>query len=274
MQSPLESSEMPWVSKPGALRYWRERACLTVPELAKRAGVSERTIYAHESDKPHTSQIETFNRLVEALKKFGCTIAALAVHDEEQSRAKPTDEAQREVDDTSTPELGTLSRRAQRERQLGLHRQVLRTPSESYELLGLDRFKKCLSRPRAYDGKRFAVHGVVDEYMGIPPAARRILKCDDGGRFRVTRNVAPDLLLYTTAFAVTAADADRLDDALDGSSISVLVRLVHAPPDGDWKGFVWFEKSPKPREFAFVVERFLADGEVLKELPPKAFSKV
>jgi len=155
-----------------------------------------------------------------------------------------------------------------------LHRQVLRTPSEAYELLGLDRFKKCLSRPRAYDGKRFAVHGVVDEYMGIPPAARRVLKCDDGGRFRVIRKVAPDLLLYTTVFAVTAADADRLDDALDGSSISLLVRLVHAPPDGDWKGFIWFEKSPKPREFAFVVERFLTDGEVLKELPPKAFSKV
>jgi DNA-binding XRE family transcriptional regulator len=264
---------MPWVSKPGALRYWRERACLTVSELAKRAGVSERTIYAHESEKPHTSQIETFNRLVEALKKVGCTIAALAIHDEEQSRAKPADEAPRALDDTLTPELGTLSRRAQRERQLGLHRQILRTPTETYELLGLDRFKKCLSRPGAYDGKRFAVHGVVDEYMGIPPAARRVLRCDDGGRFRVIRRVALDLINYTTVFAVTGADADRLDQALDGPAISLLVRLVHAPSEGDWKGFVWFEKSPKPREFAFVMERLLQSGEVLKELPPEPFTQ-
>jgi len=85
------------------------------------------------------------------------------------------------------------------------------------------------------NGKRFAIHGVVDEYMGIPPAARRVLECVDGGRFRIVRNVAPDLLFYSTVFAVTADDANRLDRALDGPPVSVLVRLFHAPPTADWR---------------------------------------
>jgi hypothetical protein len=109
--------------------------------------------------------------------------------------------------------------------------------------------------------------------MGIPPAARRVLGCVDGGKFRVVRHVAPDLVHYATIFAVTADDANRLDRALDGAPISVVVRLFHAPPTTDWPGFYWFEKSPKPREFAFVVERFLESSEVLKEVPAKGSEK-
>jgi transcriptional regulator with XRE-family HTH domain len=262
---------MPWLSKPGALRYWRERACLTVPELAKRAGVSERTIYALEADKSHASQLDTFKRVLEALKKTGCTMDAIAVHDDDERPASSNPTAA--ADDATAPELGTLSRRAQRERRLGLHQQLLRSSVETFDLLGLDRFKKCLSRPHANNGKRFAIHGVVDEYMGIPPAARRVLECVDGGRFRIVRNVAPDLLFYSTVFAVTADDANRLDRALDGPPVSVLVRLFHAPPTADWPGFYWFEKSPKPHEFAFVVERFLESGEVSEEVPGKGSPK-
>ncbi len=265
-------TQMPWLSKPGAVRFWRERACLTVPELAKRAGISERTVYALEADKPHASQLDTFKRILEALKKAGCTMEAIAVHlDDDKPAAAPM--LARTVDDASAPELGTLSRRAQRERRLGLHQQILREGGAAFDLLGLDRFKKCLSRPHAYNGQRFAVHGVIDEYMGIPAAARRVLGCIDGGKFRVVRHVAPDLLFYATIFAVTADDANRLDRALDGAPVSVLVRLCHAPPAPDWSGFYWFEKSPKPREFAFVVERFLESTELVKEVPSKGSEK-
>lgn len=263
---------MPWVSKPGAVRFWRERACLTVPELAKRAGVSERTVYALEADKPHASQLATFKLIVEALKKAGCSMDAIAVHvDDDKSASAAV--MPHTVDDASAPELGTLSRRAQRERRLGMHQQVVRSGSETFELLGLDRFKKCLSRPAAYNGRRFVVHGTVDEYMGIPPAARRVLDCVDGGKFRVVRHVEPDLLHYTTIFAVTSEHANRLDRALDGEPVDVIVRLVHSPASREWPGFYWFEKSPKPREFAFVVERFLDRAELLKELPSKGSEK-
>ena len=253
-----------WTSKPGALKVWRERACLTVQELAKESGISVRTIYALESDKPRVATIETLTRLVDVLKNVGCTIRALATHsdDGEDEPAEAT------ADDASAPELGTLSRRARRERQFGLHQQALRSSGEVFDLLGLDRFKRCLSRPHAHDGKRFALHGTVDEYMGIPPAARKILKCKDGGRFRIIRTVAPGLLFYTTVYATTTEHANALEAALEGSPISLLVRLLHAPPDGAWTGFYWFEKTPKPREFAYVLERFLEQGEVLKELPP------
>jgi transcriptional regulator with XRE-family HTH domain len=274
MHIPLESTEMAWVSKPGAVRYWRERACLTVPELAKRTGLSARTIYNIEREE-HASHLETFNRVVDALRKVGCTMAAIAtqVEDESTDVAATAQQTPRVVDDGAAPELGTLSRRAQRERRLELHHQVLRAGNEVFPLLGLDRFKRCLSRPHAHDGKRFAIHGVVDEYMGIPPAARKMLDCVDGGRFRVLRHVAPELLFYATVFAVTAEDANRLEAALDGEPISLVVRLLHAPPNGEWHGFLWFEKTPKPREFALVVEGFLDHAEVLKELPTELSEK-
>jgi transcriptional regulator with XRE-family HTH domain len=254
---------MPWISKQGALRRWRERACLTVPELAKRAKVSVRTIYTIEADEPHVCHLDTLNRLADALKKTGCAVVELAVQADEA-----TQQTEKSViDDTSAPELGTLSRRAQRERKLGLHRQALQSADGTFELMGLDRFKKCLSRPQAYANQVFAVHGTIDDYMGIPLAARRQLHCADGGRFRIVRNVAADLVFYTTIFATTAELANHLDQAVEGPPVSVLVRVVYLPADGEWKGLLWFERTPKPREFAFVVDRVLPAGKVMKELP-------
>src|SRR5215471_21489589 len=100
---------MPWLSRPGAVRFWRERACLTVPELAKRAGISERTVYALEADKPHASQLDTFKRVVEVLKKSGCAMDAIAVHVEADEPASAPTTPARTVDDALAPELGTLS---------------------------------------------------------------------------------------------------------------------------------------------------------------------
>jgi hypothetical protein len=156
------------------------------------------------------------------------------------------------------------------ERRLGLHQQALRTPKETFDLLGLDRFKRVFSRPKAHAGQRFAVHGFVDEYMGLPDPAARVLKAKDGGRFRVWRDVADGLRFYTTVFARTAARADRMMTLLDTDKpVSLLVTVLHAPARGDWTGFFWFEHPPKPRDLAFVIEEFLPTAEVLLNLPPE-----
>src|SRR5262249_10791332 len=142
------------------------------------------------------------------------------------------------------------------------------TARADHNLLGLDRFKRCFTRPKAHAGNEFAVVGTVDEYMGLPPPVSKVLKAKDGARFRVWRDVAQGLRFYATVFARTAKHADRMLAHLDdGKAVALQVRVIHVPPKGGWRGFLWFEHPPKSRDFALVIEEFLSAGEVLKEVP-------
>jgi hypothetical protein len=256
---------MPWAPKAGALKFWRERRRLTKVTLAAESGISDRQIRAFESKKPpatmYESTLDAFAGVLSVRRHdlavwvdHGFVPAESEVHEPKIEPVAPTSAP-------SLPPLGRLSRYAKKERELGLSRQRAKTPSGEVDLLGLDWFKRCFSRPKAFDSQRFVVHGVVDEFMGIPDAAAKVIGAEPGmgAKFRVSREVAEGLPFYATVFAPTSLLADQIMEHLDDRErpTTLIARVLFAPPKADWKGFYIFEEAPRPREFAYVVEQIV-----------------
>jgi hypothetical protein len=246
---------VPWVPIKGALKKQRVARKLDRRELAKKAGLRERTIRLHESAKaPATMQADTVKRL------------ALALQIERELFARWVDQALPEVidddqNDPSLPPVGTLGERARREREMG-KAAALETPSGQYELLGAARLKQCMTACALYKDQRFAVAGKVDNHESLPDPAAKVLDVEIGvgARFMLVRKIAKGLPLYATVFTREIDHTRRLIDCAEaGDKITVISRVVVAPPKDDWKGFFIFEKPPKPRPFAFVVEE-IVDG--------------
>jgi hypothetical protein len=162
------------------------------------------------------------------------------------------------------PRLGKLSENAKQERMLGLDCQTVIAPSGTYPLLGFNRFKLIWSRPKAHDGQRFAVQGKPDDYMGLNQSTAEALGTDDGGKFRVSRMVSEGLPFYATVFAASGEHFEALNAQLDRGLVTIIVRVLHKPPKGKFRGFFFYEdreegdsRKPTPRvpkDFAFVVE--------------------
>jgi transcriptional regulator with XRE-family HTH domain len=162
-----------WRPIRGALARLRAEKGLTAAALARRAGVSLRQITSICSKAPpKTIRVETLSSLAEAL---GCELSSLATWiddatgervgvadlDEWCSDTAPdplpavaapaaaTQPIDVSADDDLADELppmgGTLSTRARRERELGLHQETHLLPSGAVDLLGFDRFKRCFA---------------------------------------------------------------------------------------------------------------------------------
>jgi hypothetical protein len=155
------------------------------------------------------------------------------------------------------PPSGTLSRRAQRERELGRDGEKL----GEVELCGPTLLKRIGAACAAAEGQRLAFTGLVKEYDALPARAADVLQISvgHGARFLLARHVARGVPFYATVFTLTLAHTRALiDRAEDKARAALVARVVVKPAAGDWKGFFIFEKRPKPHPFAFVVEELLA----------------
>jgi hypothetical protein len=158
------------------------------------------------------------------------------------------------------PRAGTLSRRAQRERELGRDGAIVETRAGRLELLGPTLLKRCHAACAAVDGQRFAIGGVVQDYEALPARAAAMLgvPVGHGARFLLARNVARGVPFYATVFTRRLAHTQALVAAGESRARALVVaRVVVAEATGahaDWKGFFIFEKRPKPHPFAFVVD--------------------
>jgi transcriptional regulator with XRE-family HTH domain len=242
---------MTWVPVRGALRRLREAAKLEQRELAKRSGMTERTIRLLESKRaPKTMYASTAKALAGALR---CAPEDLATWVPLRRGADAGDE----IESLATlPQSSTLARRAERERALGRDAETL----AGHPLLGPTLLKRCHSACAAMEGQRLALAGVVSDYDGLPARAAALLgvKTGHGARFLFARNVARGVPFYATAFTRELAITRRLIDAGEKKArATAIVRVVVAEPAGDWKGFFIFEKRPRPHPFAFVVEELL-----------------
>jgi transcriptional regulator with XRE-family HTH domain len=243
---------MTWVPLKNALRKLREAAKLEQRELAKKSGLTERTIRLLESKRaPKTMYASSLKALAGTLK---CAPEDLATW---VSRRRGHD-ADDEIDSlVALPPASTLARRAQREQELGRGGEVFQTERGRYERLGPTLLKRCHAACAAVEGRTFAVSGTVKDYEALPARAAAVLDVSvgHGSRFLIARNVAKGVPFYATVFTRTLDHTRALLDAAEGKSkITLLVRVVVAPPAEDWKGFFIFEKRPKPHPFAFVVE--------------------
>lgn len=249
---------MTWVPIRGAVRALREAARLEQAELARRSGLTERTIRLLESRRaPRTMYASSVKALAGAL---ACAPEDLATW-VARPRGRDAD-----ADDTmaallALPPAGTLARRADRERALGRDGARLDTPAGPVALVGPTLLKRCHAACATVEGQRFAVAGVVQDWGALPPRAAAVLgaRVGHGSRFLVARNVARGVPFYATVFTRALAHTRRLLEAGEGRArVAVVVRVVVAPPDNDWKGFFVFEKRPRPHPWAFVVDDVLA----------------
>src|SRR5437899_10672916 len=105
---------MVWVPVKNAVRKLREAARLEQRELAKKAGLAERTIRLLESKRaPKTMYASSVKALAGVFK---CAPEELATW---VSRVRGHDASEELESLIALPPQGTLSRRAQRERELG-----------------------------------------------------------------------------------------------------------------------------------------------------------
>jgi transcriptional regulator with XRE-family HTH domain len=243
---------MTWVPIPHAVRKLREAAKLEQRELAKKSGLTERTIRLLESKRaPKTMYASSVKALAGTLK---CAPEDLATW-VSRVRGHDVDEEVQSV--IALPPASTLARRAQREQELGRDGETITTAGGRHELLGPTLLKRCHAACAAVEGQRFAVSGMVKDYEALPARAAAVLgvKVGHGSRFLLARNVAKGVPFYATVFTRSLDDTRAMIDLAEQKSrATVLCRVVVHPPADDWKGFFIFEKRPKPHPFAFLVE--------------------
>jgi len=275
-----------WILRKGALRRLRSGMRMTVQTLAAQSKVGERTLLRWESKHPPTSLQDGCVRNV---------ASKLKVWDETESRfrsGRPEDFADwsddlesrtskpRRVpaeplmdDDSGGPREGTLARRADIERELGRHAEVITLPSGTYPLVVLEMFKECSARYAELASEMFALSGELKDYRAIPQQAATLLKAERGrgaASFYILRNIrgttrdgkTKSTAFYATVFAPKGAHGKQLIRCQkEKLPVTVLARIVVAEPDGDWKGFTIFEKEQRHWSWAFVVD------EVVPALP-------
>jgi hypothetical protein len=91
----------------------------------------------------------------------------------------------------------------------------------------------------------------------IPTPAARVLgaKPGEGARCRIDRDVIKGLPVYVTVFAPRPDHTRYLLDAHRNEQwVTLIVRVLVRPEDGDWKGFLLFEKRSIARPWVLVVE--------------------
>jgi transcriptional regulator with XRE-family HTH domain len=242
---------MTWVPISGAVKKLREASRLEQRELAKKAGLSERTIRLLESKRaPKTMYASSVKALAGVFK---CAPEELATWVARKRGHDPSDELESLI---ALPPSGTLSRRAQREQELGRGGEQL----GGVELCGPTLLKRISAACALAEGQRFAFAGLVKEYEALPARAAAALEVEvgHGARFLLSRSVARGVPFYATVFTRDVAHTRSLIDHGERKTRAQLIaRVVVRPPGGDWKGFFVFEKRPKPHPFAFVVEELL-----------------
>jgi transcriptional regulator with XRE-family HTH domain len=252
---------VPWVPVKYALRRMRESRGWTLQDLVDKSRASERQLQTLESrNPPGFVRADTADRISAA---FGLRLLewnSWKADDRWILWVPHTKGDALDAEHLNLPPVGTLPRLAKMERELGLHEQMIETPDGPYEVLGLDRLNKCFTKPKAFEGHKFAVIGRVDQQQSLPSSAARVLDAepDVGAMFRISRAVAKRLPQYVTVCAVTDEHSDLLM-SLHGTPtpVTALVRVAFAPPAGAWRGFFIFEYPPRARKFAYVVERLL-----------------
>jgi transcriptional regulator with XRE-family HTH domain len=250
---------MTWVPIRGAVRALRQAAKLEQSELAKKSGLTERTIRLLESRRaPRTMYASSVKALAGVLT---CAPEELATWVTRPRRASDDGDDGDEFDALlALPTPSTLARRAHRERELGRDGEMIDTGAGRVELLGPTLLKRCHAACATVAGQRIAVAGVVKDYESLPARAAAVLGVEvgHGSRFLIARTVARGVPFYATVFTRRLAHTQALLRAAEARSrTTVVARVIIKKPSGEWKGFFIFEKRPKPHPFAFVVEEML-----------------
>jgi hypothetical protein len=262
---------MPWLLLPGTLRQLRRARQLDRRAAARMTGLAIATVRRHEESALATRglQDETVRRYAAA---YGCAPEAFARwidHGQVPSaRAAAADDDA--LTDEAAPPRSTLALRAACERALGEPQVV----GDGVPLVGPAFLEKVNTACALFRDQRVAIAGRVEDHGYAPEAAARAIDAEVGvgARFRLSRSVVRGVPVFATVFTRRLEHTRYLlERAEDRRRATVLTRVFVKTPGDGWKGFFVFEKRPKPRPFAFVVEDILdldEDGRPGDARPP------
>ncbi len=232
----------------------------TLETLARKAGVSARTVQNVETSARSRATLVTAELLAQAL---GMETDALFVND---NNAEPSDaprEAAAAAGVVASPDAIPPPRAKRAPSRLdALAAREPPVPDSPAATNGAlvpvtaRRLQDLLTGFAMYEGDRYIVEGRVDAQRALTKTEARLLgtKVGIGGRFHIMRPVVGTEELGITVHTMRAADTRALL-AKKNETVRLEVRVV-VPSHDDDDGFVFF-LSPTPSPWALVVEAIL-----------------
>lgn len=244
-----------WHVLPEALRRARLTQLLTAEALAKKSGVSLRSINRYESTEQRV-RLETLQCLATALATDVQKLARLRASDK-PAAAKPAAAPARPSALPSRTDLETL---VDIERAEGIELPPVATPSGPVPVLTAKRLQDVFTAFAVHAGKRLHLRGRVDTQRGIAADEAALLRSHAGvaARFHIVQEIVAGHPIGVTVHTATAEHTAALQ-AAQGSDASLVVRVTLAENASDTVGFTSFiTKVATRRPWTFVVEEILA----------------
>ena len=256
-----------WFVSPEGLSRARQVQLITQEELAKRSGVSVRSIRKYEQVEQRV-QFDTLQCLAKALATEVKNIATLRKRGEIARQSEPPRAPEPGSPHPARTQLETL---VDLERAAG----IVALPGEA-ETLTAKRLQDVFTAYALHDGALFLLEGRVDGMRGIAPDEAKLLGSRGGvaARFHVLKPVVPGQSVGVTVHTAERAHTTKLQ-ALYGERARLLVRVKVVPgePRDDGPGFSSFiTRLTTKRPWTFVVES--VEDAVTVELPKLGKSAV
>jgi transcriptional regulator with XRE-family HTH domain len=259
-----------WFVSPQALSRARLDQLLSQEQLAKKAGVSVRSIQGYERREQRV-KLATLQFLAKALAVEVRDIAILRTASGAAKKVTPG----RASGSPPAPEApaaapSVLPPRTQLETLVDLERAAniapvqIDTPRGPLETLTAKRLQDVLTAYALHDGARFSLTGKVDGMRGIAPAEATLLGSRGGvaARFHIVKEVVPGQPVGVTVHTAERAHTDALQKHY-GSAVTLELRVVLVPgePRDDGPGFSSFiTRLTTKRPWTFVVEEVVPDA--------------
>lgn len=243
-----------WHVLPEALRRARLTQLLTAEALAKKSGVSLRSINRYEGAEQRV-RLETLQCLAKALETEVPKLARLCASD--KASTTPKSAPARAATLPSRTDLETL---VDIERAEGVDPPPLATPDGPVPALTAKRLQDVFTAFAVHAEKRFHVRGRVDTQRGIAADEAALLSSRAGvaARFHLVQELVAGHPVGITVHTATAAHTAALQ-AAHGADAALIVRVVLADGASDTVGFTSFiTKVAARRPWTFLVEEILA----------------
>jgi hypothetical protein len=238
----------------GALRRLRKGNKLDRKEAAKLAKVTEWTLHRHETEELAPVTLRDYI-VKEYMKAYKCPAESFVTWVDHNERPRRLNR----IKDPAAPRIATLTERAGHELAIGA-KKTISLRNETIEVVGTGLIQDCMTAFALHEGKGFAVEGIVSDTRYLPDIAARALgaQIGAGASFRIDREIVKGLPVYVSVFTRRGEHTrELLERHRARKEVTVLVRIFTKPPEGEWKGFLIFEKKPKPRPWIFVVDEIL-----------------
>jgi transcriptional regulator with XRE-family HTH domain len=263
-----------WFVSPAALARARLNQLLSQEDLAKKSGVSVRSIRAYEK-REQGVKLDTLRCLAKAL---ACEIRELAAvrptaGKEAAKKTKapastPPDPPVAALAPTPSvlPPRTPLETLVDLERAAGIDSASPESAPGGVEVLTAKRLQDIMTAYALHDGARFSLTGKVDGMRGLPPGEPELLGSRHGiaARFHIVKEIVPGQPVGVTVHTAKAEHTKLLQKNYGTEPITARLRVVLAPGEpADDAGFSCFiSRHAYKRPWTFLVEEVeVAAGE-------------